>query len=40
MINNNFSYNQLSFVFLLQKDFYFNHDDTDAFFFFLLQKGF
>ena len=30
VLNNNFSYTQLSFVFLLQKNFIFNHDDTDA----------
>ena len=29
-----FSYAQLSFVFLLQKDSYFDQDDSDAFFFF------
>ena len=34
VLNNNFSYIQLSFVFLLQKDFYFGPDDTDVFFFF------
>ena len=32
MLNNNFSYTQLSFFLFLQKDFYFNHNDTDAFF--------
>ena len=32
VLNNNFSYIQLSFVFLLQKDFYFGPDDTDVFF--------
>ena len=40
MLNNIFSYTQLSFVFLIQKDYYFNHDDTDAFFLFFLQKDF
>ena len=40
MLNNNFSYIQLSFFFLLQKDSYLDHDDTDAFFLFLLQKDF
>ena len=30
VLNKNFSYTQLSFVFLLQKDSSFNHDDTDA----------
>ena len=40
MLSNNFSFIQLLFVFLLQKDFYFNHDCTDVFFFFLYQKGF
>ena len=37
---NNFSYTQLSCVFLLQKDFYFDPDDTDPFFLLLLQKDF
>ena len=40
MLNNIFSYTQLSFVSLIQKDYYFNHDDTDAFFLFFLQKDF
>ena len=34
-LNNNFSYTQL-FRFLLQKDSYYVHDDTEAFFVFLL----
>ena len=39
--NNNVSYTQLSSVFFfLQKDSYFDHDDTDVFFLFLLQKDF
>ena len=36
VLNNNFSYTQLSFVVLHQKDF--DHHDTDAYFLFLLQK--
>ena len=40
MLNNNFSYIQLSFFFLLQEGFYFDPDDIDAFFHFLLQKDF
>ena len=35
-LDKNFLYTQLSFVFLLQKDFYFDRDDADAFFLFLL----
>ena len=38
VLNNNFSYTQLSLVFLLEKDSSFDKDDTDAFFLFLLQK--
>ena len=40
VLNNNFSYTQLSLVFLLEKDSSFDNDDTDAFFLFLLQKDF
>ena len=40
VLNNNFSYIQLSFVFVLQKDSYFAHNDTETFFLFLLQKDF
>ena len=40
VLNNNFSYTQLSFLFLLQKDSYYLYDDTDVFFLFLLQKDF
>ena len=39
VINNNFSYTQLSFLFLLQKYSYCVHDDTDVFFH-LLQRAF
>ena len=39
-LNNKFSYIQLSFVFLLQKDSYFDHDYTDAFSLFLPQEDF
>ena len=38
MLNNNFSYTQLSFFFLLQKDYFFNHHDTDVFFLFFFRK--
>ena len=34
---NNFFYTQLAFAFVLQKGFYYAHDDTDTFFIFLLQ---
>ena len=34
VLNNNFSYTQLYFVFLLQEDSYFYHGDTDTFFIF------
>ena len=40
VLNNTFSYVQSFFVFLLQKDSYFDHGDTDAFFLFLLEKEF
>ena len=40
MLNNNISYTQISFVFLLQKDLYFDHDDTDVCIIFLIQKDF
>ena len=40
VLNNSFSYTQLSFLFVLQKNSYYVHDDTDAFFLFLLQKDF
>ena len=40
MLNNNFSYTQLSLAFVPQKDSYYVHDDTDASFLFLLQKDF
>ena len=40
VLNNNFSYTQLSFLMLLQKDSYLDHDDTGVFFLFLLQKDF
>ena len=39
-LTNNFSYVQLSFTFLLQKDSYYVPDNTDASFLFLLQKYF
>ena len=32
VLSYNFSYTQLSFVFLLQKDSYFDHDGSDVFF--------
>ena len=35
--NNNFSYTQLASAFVPQKDFYYVHDNTDAFSLFLLQ---
>ena len=38
VLNNNFSYTQLPFLFLLQKDSYYVHDETDTFFFFLCRK--
>ena len=38
VLNNKFSYTQLSFVFVLQKDSYFDYDDSDAFFFFFFRK--
>ena len=38
--NNNFSYTQLSFVFLLQIDSYLDHDDTDPFSLFFFRKIF
>ena len=37
---NSFSYTQLAFAFVLQKDSYYVHDDTDAFLISLLQKDF
>ena len=40
VLNNNFSYTELPFAFVLQKDSYYVQDDTDAFFLFLLQKDF
>ena len=40
VLNNKFSYTELFLAFLLQKDFYFDHNDIDAFFLFLLQKDF
>ena len=40
MPNNNFSYTQLSFAFLLQKYSYVNHDDTGAFFSFSSSERF
>ena len=40
MLNNNFSYTQFAFAFVPQKDFYYIHNDTDAFFLFLLKKDF
>ena len=39
MLNNNFSCTKLSLLFLLQKDSYYIHDDTDTFLF-VLQKDF
>ena len=38
VLNNKFSYTQLSFVFVLQKDSYFDYDDSDAFFFLFFRK--
>ena len=38
VLNNKFSYTQLSFVFLLQKDSYFDYDDSDAFFSFSSER--
>ena len=35
-----FSYTQLSFSFVPQKDCYYIHNDTDSFFLFLLHKDF
>ena len=40
MLNNDLSHIQPFFVFLLQKDSQFDHDDADVFFLFLLQKYF
>ena len=40
VLNNNFSYTQLSLAFVPQKDSYYVQDDTDVCFFFLLQKDF
>ena len=40
MLNNNFSYSQLAFVFVTQKVFHYVHDDTNTFFLFLLRKDF
>ena len=40
MLNNNFSYTQLVFSIIIQKDSYYVCDDTDAFFLFLPQKDF
>ena len=40
VVSNNFSYTQLYFVFLLQKDPYFNHDGTDTFFCFFASESF
>ena len=39
-VNNNCSYNQLSFAFLLQKDSYSDPNDIDTFFLFLIQRDF
>ena len=36
MLNNNFPYIQIYFVFLPQKDYYFDHDDNDTFYLFIL----
>ena len=38
VLYNNSFYTLLAFVFDLQKDFFIVHDNTDAFFLFLLQK--
>ena len=38
VLNSKFSYTQLSFVFLLQKDSYFDYDDNDAFFSFSSER--
>ena len=40
VLNNNFSFTQLFFVFLPRKDSYCNHDDTDTFFIFFIRKTF
>ena len=40
VLNNNFSDTQLAFAYVPQKDSYYLHDNTDAFFLFLLQKIF
>ena len=40
VLNNNFPYIQVFFLFLLQKDFYCVNDDTDVCFIFILQKDF
>ena len=40
MLNNNFSYTQLSFFVIIQKDSYYVHDDTEPFFLFLFLKDF
>ena len=40
VLNNNFPYIQVFFLFLLQKDSYCVNDDTDVCFIFILQKDF
>ena len=40
MLNNNFFYTQLGFASVPQKDSYYIHDDTKAFFILLLQLNF
>ena len=40
VLSNNFSYTQLSFLFLRQEDSYYVHDDTDVFFYFSSSERF
>ena len=40
VLSNTFSYNRLASAFVTQIEFYYVHDDTDAFFIFLLQRDF
>ena len=39
MLNNNFSYTQLTSAFVPQKDYHYVHDDSDVFFLFFLRKA-
>ena len=40
MLNNNFSYTQLAFDYVPQKDSHYVNEDSEAYFLFLLQKDF